>query len=666
MKIVSIITILVLISLFSVHAQNNKRGYKNLEKKDFDKAHDIFSDILIEDPNNVAAHFGLAVIYSNDDYLNSDYLEAWGHADFVEKNMDKLSKEDKEIISEYFINTEERRSSRPVEKKMALATEEMLDKLIRLVREGNDLQIVYNVIEEFPDFRYADNVVHIRNYLEFRNVEKQNTIEAYNRFISQFPDAAQVPQAIEQRNKLAFEQAKKENTVAAFNTFVENYGNSRYVHEAIRIRNNLAFQKAKRLNTIEAFEEFMNNYPDAVELLTAKKIQRQLIYERAKEVNTLEAYNEFIKKYPEGRQYIDIFNLKSAHLGEKFKTSNKYPVFNLEWIRVFDNNSKYDVLGEVDVDSENNIIIGAVTQTEINNVNAWCLKLNSEGKMLWNKQVGEHKVDILTDVAVNANDELFFSGITNRTNIDTTDGEAWLFKLGADGRKLWNRSLGDITINDLDVDVEGNLVVGGFKGTADTVNGKHYQVIKMNSSGNRLWSREYTNPGMVNAISVSNNNDILVGGDKWVFLLDKEGYIKWEYYPNPSDSITAVHVTSKEYILAGTRNNRKFYISLLDSNGKEKWLKAYDSEFPSVISQVKKDINNNICAVGYSGKDGIFFKLTNEGKVISTYMIGTAGTELLKSLNILTTGKYIIGITTLNERTGNNDVVLLKYTPDNR
>ena len=244
-----------------------------------------------------------------------------------------------------------------------------------------------------------------------------------------------------------------------------------------------------------------------------------------------------------------------------------------------------------------------------------------------------------------------------------SDGEAWLFKLNEDGTKLWNRSFNDFSLNDVKVDPDGNLVVGGYV-NADTAGMFHYQVIKLNQSGKRLWTRKYTNFGRVNELSVAENGNILVGGDKWVFLLDKEGYIRWEYYPNNNDSITAVQIIPEGCILAGTRNNRKFYISMLDNQGKEKWLKAYDSEFLSVISQVKQDETGNISAIGYSGRDGIYIRLKPNGDMISTNLVGSAGIEILTSISFLESNKYIVGCSSFDEQKQNNDIVLLKYNPD--
>ena len=77
--------------------------------------------------------------------------------------------------------------ARPVKKKIEYAVETIEAKLIKYIREENNLDLVYEVIKKFPEFRYYDNVIHIRNQLEFRKYEKQNTLEGYLEFIQKFP-----------------------------------------------------------------------------------------------------------------------------------------------------------------------------------------------------------------------------------------------------------------------------------------------------------------------------------------------------------------------------------------------------------------------------------------------------------------------------------------------
>ncbi|MFW6226844.1 MAG: hypothetical protein ACOC31_01960, partial [Bacteroidota bacterium] len=521
------------------HSQNIKRAYKQLEKPDYEKADEFFKEILAEDNNHMAAHFGMALLYSNENFTKKDYLVSWEHADLVQNNISKISAEDQEIIAEYYTNTEERRSSRPVKKKMEISIEEMEDKLIRLVREGNDLQIVNQVIEQFPDFRYHQNAIHIRNYLEFRAAEKQNTVDAFHAFIHNYPDAAQVPLAIEKRNRLIFEEAKNKNSLEAIQEFINNYPQAKELSQALRIRNKLAFDQARQKNTVEAFENFINTFPEALEVMDAKLLQKDLIYQRAKRIKTLESFNEFIARYPEGGQYVDIFNLKSSELGKNLKQQNKYPGDHLLWVRVFDNNSRNDFCGAVEALDESIIIAGNTQEDTTNYFNGWILMLNNEGKMIWNKQVGDFKNDVVTQASINNTNEIILGGYT-QSNYDTLDGKSWLFKIDDKGNKIWNRVIGSVETTGIALNDAGEIIVGGYLYQGDSIIAPHYFLTRLSMDGKRLWSRDYINKGKTVDVAVHRQNEILGGGNQWLFKTDNEGYLKWEVYRDSIDSISTI------------------------------------------------------------------------------------------------------------------------------
>ena len=659
-KTIIFLTILIIVFSDGILAQNFKRGFKLLEKSDYEKAYEVFEKVLEEESENVSSHFGLALIYSDDNFNNKDYITAWEYADFTNKNKNKLTSDELDAISEFYTNTEERRSSRPVNKKIDLSLELILDKLIRHVRESNDVGLVNAVIEHFPDFVYYENTVHIKNYLEYRAVEKQNTIDGYNQFISNFPGAAQIPLAIEKRNTLIFENVKKKNTVVTYNEFINNHPESKFVSEAIRLRNKIAFNDAKQANTVESIELFIYNYPDALEVLDAKIIQKRLIYERAKEIRTLEAYDDFIRKYPDGIQYIDIFNLKAGDLGEKLLQRNKYPSESFQWARVFDNDNGYDEAADLLVDRVTGDIILACNTFEDTSkmMNAWIISLKNNGDMAWNKQIGDNFNDKVEKIKCDK-ENFYFTGLTRGLN-DSILGEPWIFMIKKDGRKVWNRTYKISSIETFDISNQQEILFGSYYG--DTT--KRYYLTKLTTELKKLWEREYTNPGIVSSVSVLDNNRLLVGGNNWLFQLNSDGYLLWEQYLQNSDSLVALTTNNNSISIAGIRDSLSLFISQFDLNGGKLWDKSIVFEDGIEVSSIKFDGEGNLFFAGTSAADGVLIKLDSKGNILDNLMFGTENNVSFHAISITEDNAVYIAASEDKEAAVNKkDILLLKYTP---
>jgi hypothetical protein len=521
----SICLFLCLISITS--AQNIKKGYKTLEKQEYLKAIDDFNKVISSDRTNAGANFGLALIYSNAQFTGSDIIKSWEYCLVVKENMGSVSAEDLEIIGEYFANTEVRRSSRPPKKKMNMAIDDIEAMLIKYIREENNLELAIAVMEKFPEYRHYDNVVHIRNHLEYRKAEKLNTFDAYQTFINDFSDAAQIPKAIKNRNALAYNKAAQQNTIEAYNAYLADYPKSLQANKALINRNKLAFEAAKRENTIEALVNFIYAYPNALEFAQAKNLIKELVYKKAKEVRTLEAYNNFISQYPAGEMYIDIFNLKSAELGRKYLQSHTNIAAYTKWCRMFDNKERLDFAGSVIMDNAGNITLASnTTQNDsVDFTDAWLLALNSKGEMLWNKQLGSPVSDMVYDFKQDNEGNLYGVGYTNNVN-DTTQGEAWVFKIDANGKKIWNRSIDAVVATSLVVNSSNQLIVTGYKAINDSTL-KHF-VLKLNGEGKKLWERSYIENYLAYDIDIASNDDMLITTNNWVYKLDQQGYILWE------------------------------------------------------------------------------------------------------------------------------------------
>ncbi len=540
----------------TLQAQNTKRAFKLLEKAEYEKSRGLLLDALSENKEDPAALLGMTLMLADDKSPYYDLIASWGYARTLKANLDKITTEESEFIGEYFYNVEVRHISWPVKKKIEYAVETVEAKLIKYVREENNLDIVYRVLKEFPDFRYYENVMHIRNQLEFRKYEKQNTLEGYLEFISKFPDAAQIDKAIKYRNQLAFENACNINSVEAYKKFTDDYPDALEINAAIKKIHAVAFENAKKVNTIQAFDKFMAEYPDALEISDARLIQKQLLYEYAKKIQTLQAYNDFIRKYPEGQQYIDIFNLKSLDNGMRFIAAHPLPTNNVQWARSFENEENEELSACMAVDTLNSYIVGGtVFRSDTGSTDAWILKLSSDGKMIWNKYVGEEFNDEINLLAISNQNEILGAGYTH-TGIDSSSWESWLFKLGKDGEKLWSKKLGKMHINCMTISSTGSIFLGGFL-VNDSLE-RLYSVVVLNENGKRLWSRTYTGRGEIVQINECPDQKIALTGTHWRAKIDPKGYLIWESSFSDKDSIVTAQVLPRgEICYLGFRNGSK-------------------------------------------------------------------------------------------------------------
>ena len=126
-------------------------------------------------------------------------------------------------------------------------------------------------------------------------------------------------------------------------------------------------------------------------------------------------------------------------------------------------------------------------------MNAWIIKLAADGKMIWNKEVGEGYNDELSFLEVTRQNQILGIGHT-WMGTDSASRESWIFRLGTDGQKLWSKKLGSLHVNCV-LTRDGTILLGGYE-VKDTA-GEQYAMVALNENGKRLWSRTYTGKGEI-------------------------------------------------------------------------------------------------------------------------------------------------------------------------
>jgi hypothetical protein len=193
-----------------------------------------------------------------------------------------------------------------------------------------------------------------------------------------------------------------------------------------------------------------------------------------------------------GNIYITCFSQSFGIIGENvflIKYDSEWNLlWNVSW-ETYDMARSYDII----VDSNDDILITGSIVTETDPYvfihNAFVLKYDSTGTLLWNRTQLTSTEDDATCIAVDSQDDVYIAGYTN-----SSSGMAFVQKYSKEGVYQWVNHYGTTTpremiiINGIAIDEDDNLYLAGF---SDNSGGNLDDIIlvKMDSSANALWNR---------------------------------------------------------------------------------------------------------------------------------------------------------------------------------
>lgn len=264
------------------------------------------------------------------------------------------------------------------------------------------------------------------------------------------------------------------------------------------------------------------------------------------------------------------------------------PVTPTTWAQRFGvtgNNSAYDV----QTDSSKNVYVtggfsgatlafGGTTLTRLGGNDAFVAKFDSAGNVLWAKNFGGAGVSINgRSVGVDGSGNVYvggnFSGSNTTSPAMTLRGSSdyFVIKLDSSGNVLWSKNFGPGSAWDLNramyVDSSGNAFIVGsltanWTSPALTLIGSTDAfMLKLDSSGNVVWARNFGG-AVANARS-------------WEVTADSSGNLYTTGYFNTAN------MTTPAVSLAG--GSLDAYLIKLDSSGTPIWARSYGGTGASVI-----------------------------------------------------------------------------------
>jgi len=210
------------------------------------------------------------------------------------------------------------------------------------------------------------------------------------------------------------------------------------------------------------------------------------------------------------------------------------------------------------------IIAGMVDSGKDTGRDAWILKCDDDGDIIWNRVIGGYKDDYAQVVKPDQNNYIVLG---STASYGKAGQSIWVVLLDWNGNVLWDKTYGDASYNagmDIVVEKDGYVIAG------NTVSDRYSDVLvfKIDKKGNILWDRILGGNGTNYAETIRGWADgyIVAGSaskapdsdrDAWLLRLDLKGNPLWSrtYGGKGDDMACSVVPTTDGFIVSGSTNS---------------------------------------------------------------------------------------------------------------
>jgi hypothetical protein len=293
----------------------------------------------------------------------------------------------------------------------------------------------------------------------------------------------------------------------------------------------------------------------------------------------------------------------------------------------------------------------------------WVIRLNNLGQKIWDKTIGGNSNEYRPTIT-KTNDGGFVIAGYSYSNISGDKSENsrgnsdyWVVKLNENGQKVWDKTYGG-NLGELQATIvtlpDNSYIVAGYSESnisgdksENTKGGTDYWILKLNSSGQKLWDKTIGgNNEEYRPVIISTNDDNLlisgysnsnISGDKtensfgdydyWVIKLNNNGEKIWDKTFGGSlyeNSNSVINSQDNGYIIAGYSNsnisgnkseNNKggydYWIIKVSSNGLIEWDKTLGGGNNERIPSIATSATDTFVIAGESNSNNSADKTEN-------------------------------------------------------
>lgn len=272
---------------------------------------------------------------------------------------------------------------------------------------------------------------------------------------------------------------------------------------------------------------------------------------------------------------------------------------NVEWKRAY-GSSGYELIHGIKQTSDKGFVFISDIDTKDGDVSVslkgkgdiWFVKIDSVGKIKWQKCLGGSDTDSPKDLRLTNDGGYIIAGYTYSNDGDVTGnhggGDCWIVKLDSTGKIQWQKTIGGTSQEfaySIDTTFDGGYIVAAsfYGGAMDgdvNCNPKgflDYWILKLDSTGSIVWQtclggNDYDVPssiqqtidrGYIICGNTKSDNGNVTGyhddghgyTDWWVIKLDSTGILQWQKCiggTNIDQAFSTRQTTDSCYIIAGS------------------------------------------------------------------------------------------------------------------
>jgi len=338
------------------------------------------------------------------------------------------------------------------------------------------------------------------------------------------------------------------------------------------------------------------------------------------------------------------------------------------WVRTYGPQSSIATSLEPTADG-GYILAGSTDRVVTAEIDAWVMKLDSGGNIVWQRTFDSGNHDHFAVVRPTAAGDYLVAGLT--PSLRTGASDALILKLDASGNVIWQKAYGGMRggyAADLRPTPDGGSIVAGLT-YEERLDGAFEVgwVLKLDPSGEIVWQKTYAGTGArgFRVIQLTADGGYIAAGARfsrsvWVVQLDATGNIVWQKtYAAPGDEVTVNDLRATAdggYVVVGTNfpwglDWLEGWMMKLDATGNIVWQKIIDPRVHSdgaEPSAVQPTADGGYLVVGgtptpYQG-DGSIWKFDANGNALWQKTYGGSGGDGFRSIHTTADeGNVILG-----------------------